>query len=193
MKRRDHALIGRCIGHARRALSDILREFLLALAPAADDARIGAVSTHGATHSTEPVGESVGVVPDRHIDFLHSPEHRDLVRRIEHIEAIALDRTARIEDGHHGSTVVAGDADQRSEREDARIGGHHEAAVGEHGVAAGGDPVGALTEIHITGGGANPSAGSALPSIVRSAVSVARNWAADGAAKAKTSPFQRSS
>ena len=94
------------------------------------------------TEPAKAVGKTIGVLPNLHLDLLDSPLHRDLVRRIEHIEAIALDCAARIKDGDHRSSVVTGDADDRPERKDAGIRSHHAAAVGQHRVTTGGDPIG---------------------------------------------------
>jgi len=61
------------------------------------------VLLRGTTHAPKAARQPVRVLPDFDDQLLNSPLHRELMRRIEHIESIALDRATRVKDGDDGT------------------------------------------------------------------------------------------
>ena len=60
----------------------------------------------GSTRSFEAGGESVVVRPDGDVEHLDAPPPGEFVRRIEHVQAMSLDRAATIK--HRRSAALIG-------------------------------------------------------------------------------------
>ena len=91
----------------------------------------------------EAVRESVRVFPDRDLEVTNPPLHGDIVRRVENVEPVPLDRATDVEHRDDRAVVVSRDAQQGPKRKHARIRGHKRAAVGKNRVAARRDAIGA--------------------------------------------------
>ena len=64
----------------------------------------------------EAIGQAIRILPDRHLEVANPPLHGNLVRRVEHIEPVSLDRAADVEHRDDRAVVVARDAHKGSKR-----------------------------------------------------------------------------
>ena len=62
----------------------------------------------GSINRLEIVGLTVGVFPDRDIQMTHTPLQGLVVRGEQHVEMVAFDRAATIQDRHDVVIVIAG-------------------------------------------------------------------------------------
>ncbi len=84
----------------------------------------------GSIDRLEIVGLAVGVFPDRHVKMAHTPLQGLFVRWEQHVEMVAFDRTATIQDRHDVAIVIPGDREHRTEGEQRGVGGDEFHAIG---------------------------------------------------------------
>src|SRR4051794_1111320 len=81
------------------------------------------------TRMSAPQSCGLELFDDRHVELLPAPLLGAFVGGEEHVELVAFDGAAAVEDFHFLPAVVAGDREAGAEVEDGGVGGDEAAAV----------------------------------------------------------------